>query len=117
MTKNGLPGTRHEPNVDQFNAKQRFPSLYENLPESFVVDSHSFESEALQISETFCFQIRHVKPGTGIQAEDLDPFCVRDELEEIRSKSIEWILGLDHRAGPFRVSSAIRASAVINGDV
>lgn len=46
MIENLLPGTRHEPNVDQLNTMQCIPSLYENLPEGFVVDSHTFESEA-----------------------------------------------------------------------
>lgn len=115
--KNILPGTRHEPNLDQFNATQLIVSLYENLLEGFMIDPHTFKPEAFQSSEALCSQIRHIKPGTGIQAKDLDPFCIGDELDEIWSKSIEWILGLDHRAGPFRVSSAVRPSAVIDSDV
>lgn len=116
-TKDTLPGTRHEPNVGQLNATQLIVSLYENLLEGFMLDSHTFKPEAFQSRESICFQIRHIKPGTGFQVEDLEPFCMGDKLDEIWSKWIEWIPGLDHRAGPFRMSSAIRASAVINSDV
>lgn len=55
--KNFRPGTGQELNIDQFNAKQRIPSFYENLMESLGLDLHTFEPEASKLRETPCLQI------------------------------------------------------------
>lgn len=49
--KNTLPGTRHEPNLNQFNATQLIVSLNENLLEGFIVNPHTFKPEAFQFSK------------------------------------------------------------------